>query len=411
MDNLKLNIRATSLEEQENIDKVVDIMKRIDTTTIVAGTIMPDACPTGPNSIPVGAVVVARNAIHPQWHSADVCCSVMLSDLGKVSPKEVLDAAYNVTHFGAGGRDFMELLLKNFPETGMETLISLEGSDRIEELLPKLLKNKFIGQEGKQKAISYLGTQGDGNHFLSVGVSAKTGDTMLVTHHGSRALGAMLYKNGLNRAKELTQEENAWIPYDTEDGRQYWEALQLVREWTKLNHEIIHGITANALGLKTVICQFWNEHNFVFKDGDLFYHAKGATPLTDKFVPDNETGLRIIPMNMAQPILIVKGKATDTNLGFAPHGAGRNVSRSKYTKQWEERRKQYSSEELMAVETAGLDIRWYSGIPDVSELPSAYKDANTVKEQMLEFGLGDIVDEIIPYGCIMAGLSEWKRRK
>lgn len=32
--------------------------------------------------------------------------------------------------------------------------------------------------------------------------------------------------------------------------------------------------------------RYWNEHNFVFRDGDLFFHAKGATPLDDKFMPD-----------------------------------------------------------------------------------------------------------------------------
>jgi len=29
-----------------------------------------------------------------------------------------------------------------------------------------------------------------------------------------------------------------------------------------------------------------------------------------------------------------------------------------------------------------------------------------VKRQIIEFGLGEVVDEIIPYGCIMAG--DWQ---
>lgn len=45
---------------------------------------------------------------------------------------------------------------------------------------------------------------------------------------------------------------------------------------------------------------FWNEHNFVFKDSNKFYHAKGATPLEDKFVRDSYNGLRLIPLNMSQ---------------------------------------------------------------------------------------------------------------
>jgi tRNA-splicing ligase RtcB (3'-phosphate/5'-hydroxy nucleic acid ligase) len=48
-------------------------------------------------------------------------------------------------------------------------------------------------------------------------------------------------------------------------------------------------------------------------------------------------------------------------------------------------------------------------------LPSAYKNADMVKRQITEFGLGEIVDEILPYGCIMAGDWEseapWKVKK
>jgi hypothetical protein len=78
--------------------------------------------------------------------------------------------------------------------------------------------------------------------------------------------------------------------------------LQLVREWTKLNHTIIHNVTAQKLNIDP-FDRFWNEHNFVFKENDLFYHAKGATPLDDKFVPDSKDGLRLIPLNMSEPVL------------------------------------------------------------------------------------------------------------
>ncbi len=65
-------------------------------------------------------------------------------------------------------------------------------------------------------------------------------------------------------------------------------------------------------------------------------------------------------------------------------------------------------------ETNGIDARFYMGIPDASELPSAYKNATAVKSQISEYGLADIVDEVLPYGCIMAGDWEkeapWRKR-
>jgi hypothetical protein len=48
-------------------------------------------------------------------------------------------------------------------------------------------------------------------------------------------------------------------------------------------------------------------------------------------------------------------------------------------------------------------------------LPSAYKNADSVRNQMEEFGLGTVIDEVLPYGCIMAGNWEinapWKKRR
>jgi tRNA-splicing ligase RtcB len=384
------NIKAESEEEIANVESVLSAMKGLMTTpTLVGGAVMPDACPTGEGQIPVGGIVIARNAIHPAMHSADICCSVMMTSLGHISPEKVLDMAHSVTHFGGGGREEFSLLPHDLEE--------------------KLLGNRFLNTErslGFAKA--HLATQGDGNHFLFVGLSRKTGETVMVTHHGSRGLGANLYTQGMKVAeyfrKEIspaTLEKNAWIPFDTEEGGSYWEALQLVREWTKLNHETIHNATAQKLNIDPYE-RFWNEHNFVFKEGDLFYHAKGATPLDDKFVPDSKEGLRLIPLNMSEPILIVKGKTTESNLGFAPHGAGRNISRSRHKRNNAHK----TIEQIFKEETKGLDIRFFSGHIDISELPSAYKDATFVKRQMEEFGLGEVLDEIMPYGCIMAG--DWQ---
>jgi tRNA-splicing ligase RtcB (3'-phosphate/5'-hydroxy nucleic acid ligase) len=396
------NIKAESIYETDNVNVVFNTMDAVmKTPTVVGGAVMPDACPAGPlGHIPVGGVVVAKNAIHPAMHSADICCSVMTTNFGSVKPSEVLDVANNVTHFGPGGRDDLRINNTN-------------------ELKDRMLNNYFLKDE---KAIHlanhHLGTQGDGNHFLFVGNSENTGDTHMVTHHGSRGLGAYLYKKGMKVAEKYrkmlspnTLKMNAWIPYDTEDGRAYWEALQIVRDWTKLNHETIHDLVLGGTGKMNGDDRFWNEHNFVFKDGDSFYHAKGATPLDDKFVPDSKNGLRLIPLNMKEPVLVVRGNTTTNNLGFAPHGAGRNVSRSAH------KRNNVGMEDIdiFNKETEGLDVRFYSNRIDISELPSAYKDAKAVQRQMSEFNLGEVVDKILPYGCIMAGDWEfdapWKNKK
>ena len=387
------NISADTLVEQQNIDYVRQSMRLLmRTPTVVTGAIMPDACPAGPpGTIPVGGVVVTRNALHPGMHSADICCSVMLTNLGKVDPKKVLDVAQQVTHFGPGGRP---------PERRYVLPASI---------LAGFEENIFLNS-GKSIALAHeqLGTQGDGNHFLYVGISRNTGDTMLVTHHGSRGVGALLYKNGMRVAERFRQAlspetapANAWLPAHSPEGAAYWQALQTVRQWTKLNHLCLHDDVAQRLGAP-VQQRYWNEHNFVFKTGDLYYHAKGATPLDPRFMPDI-TGPRIIPLNMAQPILIVEGATTENNLGFAPHGAGRNLSRTRHKAGKADKTK----EAWFAEETQGIDARFFFNQIDISELPSAYKNAAEVQRQIAQFGLATTLDEVQPYGCIMAG--DWEQ--
>ena len=393
--NYIINLETNNEDEINNLSAITATMDVLmKTPTVVAGVIMPDACPTGEQGqIPVGGVVVTENSIHPSMHSADVCCSVMSSDLGKIDPKEVLDIAFKTTHFGAGGRK----------EHGGWGDLLYDNSYLVEKILGNYYTKDYI-----EKAAKHLGTQGDGNHFLFVGISEKTGNTHIVTHHGSRGFGAAVYKKGMDTAEKYrkklspsTLKRNAWIPYDTVEGELYWEALQIIREWTKLNHESLHNRIINKLKTQYED-RFWNEHNFVFKDGNKFYHAKGATPLEDKFVPDSYNGLRLIPLNMSQPVLVVKGKETDNNLGFAPHGAGRNISRAEHHR----RNVNKTDEQIFKDETKGLDVRFYTGKIDISELPSAYKNAESVQNQIEKFGLGEIVDRILPYGCIMAGKQE-----
>jgi tRNA-splicing ligase RtcB (3'-phosphate/5'-hydroxy nucleic acid ligase) len=388
-----INIAAENDLEAINVADVTASMRAImQTPTVRGGAIMPDACPTGAiGTIPVGGVVVAEGAIHPGMHSADICCSVMLTEFENSDPKTVLDAVHKATHFGPGGRP-----------NGQRYTLSFDLIDAFRE-------NMFLRDDKiLRAAVEQMGTQGDGNHFAFVGRSKATGRTCLVTHHGSRGPGAGLYKLGMGMAERFrralspkTLPANAWIPFDTPEGMAYWDALQLIRRWTKANHNAIHQAATEGAGAK-MLDRFWNEHNFVFRRGDLFYHAKGATPVAADFLPDTN-GIQIVPLNMAEPILLIRGEATVNNLGFAPHGAGRNMSRTAHKRELGT----YAETTVFARETEGLDVRFYSGNVDVAELPSAYKPAATVRAQMAQFGLATVVDEILPYGSIMAG--DWER--
>jgi RNA-splicing ligase RtcB len=394
-----MNIEIEGDDERANVASVEATMRELMRTPVVkAGAVMPDACPAGPpGTIPVGGVV-ASEAIHPGMHSADICCSMAISIFPKVAPSELLDAVQLITHFGPGGR-----------QRGAQ----FRPSDR---LMAGFRENALLS-DGLSAAIEHFGTQGDGNHFAYVGTMKSTGETALVTHHGSRAPGARLYDKGMKIAERFRREvspqtlkQNAWIPADSPEGELYWNALQLIRAWTKENHFLIHDLAAQQLAAK-VADRFWNEHNFVFRKSDgLFYHGKGATPAFDGWAED-ATDLTIIPLNMPEPILVARGKNAERGLGFSPHGAGRNFSRTRHLTRLAGRLK----EEVFAEETRSIDARFFSGHIDLSELPSAYKSADSVRRQIERFQLAEIVDEVLPYGTIMAGDWEadapWRKRK
>lgn len=396
-----LNIRAETPDDAENIAQVEAHMRELmRVPTVVAGAVMPDACSSSrePGTIPVGGVIATKEAIHPGMHSADICCSMAVSIFGPADPTKILDAGMKLSHFGPGGRPH---------------------SDQIQppaDLVAQFDANRFLAKV--QRAVGdHFGTQGDGNHFFYVGRVASTGEIALVTHHGSRKPGAILYTAGMEAAERVRQKlspetapHNAWIPAETEDGRAYWDALQIIRAWTKANHYAIHDLVAKTLALK-VKDRFWNEHNFVFRrDDGLYYHGKGATPAWADFANDS-SGLTLIPLNMAAPILIARGRDAANGLGFAPHGAGRNFSRSAYMRRLAGRQEA----EIVAEQTVGIDARFFCGTPDVSELPGAYKPAATVRAQIAEYGLAEIVDTIEPIGSIMAGDTQrdapWRKVK
>lgn len=402
--HLHYNIDAENAGDVENIAAVAKHMDELmRVPTIKAGAVMPDACPAGsaPGTIPVGGVVACENAIHPGFHSADICCSMAITTIGFIDPKKVLDAAQAVTHFGPGGRsDAMPGSFMN------KTLGSIIG---------RFEGNQFLDNDQmRDMARWHFMTQGDGNHFFYVGTLKSSGETAIVTHHGSRKPGAMLYKAGMRVAEKMTKaiapsvpKHQAWIPADTIEGVDYWRALQILREWTKANHFALHNSVIHRVGGR-VAERFWNEHNFVFQKSDgLYYHAKGATPAYPNFSGDTN-GLTLIPMNMGEPILITRGRNANNGLGFAPHGAGRNFSRTAHKANVEQSLFWGWSHEKATGLSPDLDVRWFSGKEDVSELPLGYKSASSIRRQIATYDLATIVDEVLPYGCIMGGEFDWR---
>jgi tRNA-splicing ligase RtcB len=162
--------------------------------------------------------------------------------------------------------------------------------------------------------LHHFGTQGDGNHFFYVGRLKSSGETVIVTHHGSRKPGAMLYKHRHAGCRAHTRtiaagmpKHQSWIVADTTEGREYWASVATHSRMDEAKSFRAFTTRSQRMSPPRIEERFWNEHNFVWQKSDgLFYHGKGATPAFPNFAADTN-GLTLIPMNMAEPILIARG--------------------------------------------------------------------------------------------------------
>jgi RNA-splicing ligase RtcB len=211
--------------------------------------------------------------------------------------------------------------------------------------------DSIVAPVNKELAALSLGTLGGGNHFIELDTD-KSGDQYIVIHSGSRHLGVEVCKwhqsvavdyhhKGLSKAKvieRLKREGNERLIEETlakmervpddlaylegRDMELYLHDMELAQLYATRNREamlfdILNGlrIPHDALGTR-----FCTVHNYIELPRRIL--RKGAISL--------ECGeLAIIPMNMCDGSLIVRGYGNPDWNCSGPHGAGRIMSRSK----------------------------------------------------------------------------------
>ena len=266
-----------------------------------------------------------------------------------------------------------------------------------------------ITKQNKDKAWSQLGTSGSGNHFVEFGIFTlhsdlthrvpliRPSDTFspsggegwdegatqflpagtyvaLLSHSGSRGTGAAVCdhysKIAFGQFPDLPSELKrlAWLSLDSQEGQEYWNAMELMGQYAAANHACIHRHIAEHLGA-TVLLDLENHHNFAWKEKhviggverEVIVHRKGATPA-------GAGVLGIIPGSMASPGFVVSGKGNAESLNSASHGAGRAMSRKAANEKfnWKDVNR-FLRERGVTLISAGLD-----------EVPMAYKNIREV---------------------------------
>jgi len=241
-----------------------------------------------------------------------------------------------------------------------------------------------ITREHKDKAWRQLGTSGSGNHFVEFGtltLSEPADDlglapgeyVALLSHSGSRGAGAAVCSvySGIAQSRLPKRYEElgrlAWLDLDSEPGREYWAAMNLMGEYAAANHEVIHRLVSKLLGAE-ILAGVENHHNFAWKEehdgAELVVHRKGATPA-------GAGVLGVIPGSMADPAFVVRGKGNADSLKSASHGAGRRMSRTqaKNTYNWRSVKNDLAKKGITVL-SAGAD-----------EVPYAYKRIEDVMRE------------------------------
>ncbi|MEO0414200.1 MAG: RtcB family protein, partial [Verrucomicrobiota bacterium] len=328
----------------------------------VAGALMPDAH-LG-YGLPIGGVLATEGTVIPYAVGVDIACRMKLT---------VLDLPVNWIE---KERDKLKSQLSRDTQFGIGASFK---KPHVHEVLDRDWSVSPITQRNKDKAWSQLGTSGSGNHFVEFGVftldhyqfGIEPGEYLaLLSHSGSRGTGAAV----ANHYSKIAQAQHAdlpkelihlsWLDLQSEEGTEYWNAMNLMGDYAAANHACIHRSLAKNLGAE-VLVDIENHHNFAWKEEhfgkEVIVHRKGATPA-------GAGVLGIIPGSMASPAFVVRGKGVAESLNSASHGAGRVMSRTKALKQFDwQSEKRKLAEAGITLLSAGLD-----------EVPGVYKDIHSV---------------------------------
>ena len=353
----------------------------------VKGALMPDA--HHGYGLPIGGVLATENSVIPYGVGVDIGCRMCLS-LFDIPTQKL-----------AGESEKFLNMLGEHTKFGLQTFTNPMDDPIFSREEFKYIK---VARDNRDKAYKQIGSSGGGNHFVEFGIAKLTdpnnefdlplGEYLAVlSHSGSRGMGANIAKYYTNVAMQkcrLPKEARhlAWLTLDSQEGHEYWLAMNLAGDYASACHDHIHRRLAKALGSKP-IARVENHHNFAWKeklkDGrEVIVHRKGATPA-------GKGVLGVIPGSMTAPGFIVRGKGNFESLQSASHGAGRQMSRSLAKRSLTQSEvKKVLAAHKVSLMGGGLD-----------EAPMAYKDIRAVMGHQMD--LVDIIGEFQPRIVRMAG--------
>ena len=280
----------------------------------------------------IGLTMTIKDSVVPNLTGVDLGCGMLVLKVDKSFPidlKQMDRIWHNDIPSGMNHRRTPHRFADN---VDLENLICPVNADKL------------------KLSISSLGS---GNHYGEVDVDDE-GNHYIVIHSGSRHLGIEVCRFHQDRAiayhRNGNPERLATIEQLKSEGKKteieealknikpsipnelaylegslmqdYLHDMRIAQDFAMWNREAMMDVIIEGLGIKRkhILDKFCTMHNYI--DLDNMVLRKGAISL-------QKDEVAIIPMNMRDGALIVKGKGNPEWNCSGPHGAGRLMSRTK----------------------------------------------------------------------------------
>lgn len=327
------NVYATTVED-ECTSQIYSFMN----SPVVEGShvaIMPDTH-AGKGAC-IGFTQKINGRVNPNMVGVDIGCGML-----------VLKISHDVDYFNKPGLEKLDKVINQYIPHGMA------HRDSLHRFAYDIDLSNLIADADCYNELYALGSLGGGNHFIEVDRDEE-GDYYIVIHSGSRHLGIAVAsyweKKAFETCKNASVAKSELIAHLKKEGREkdiqnelskiapvivskelsylegvdldgYLHDMHIAQEFARLNREAMLDVIIKKMNIKRnhIVDKWCTIHNYIdIKNGIL---RKGAISL-------QKDEMAIIPMNMKDGSLIVRGKGNEEWNFSGPHGAGRLMSRSK----------------------------------------------------------------------------------
>lgn len=351
--------------------------------------VMPD-CHSGISCV-IGLTMTIIDKVVPNLVGVDIGCGVLV---------QKVDKSY---HFDMKQVD--KVCHQDIPSGMNHNVKKHRFADRVDW-------DNIIAPVNAEKLKLSIGTCGGGNHYEEIDED-EDGNHYIVIHSGSRHLGIEVcnfyQKEAIKYHKNQRQTKQEVIERLKAQGRQseieavlkanqaatcpipdefaylegellqnYLHDMKLAQEFAWWNREAMLDVMVSNLGIKRhqLLDKFCTVHNYI--DLDHMILRKGSISL-------QKDERAIIPMNMRDGALLVRGKGNEEWNFSGPHGAGRLMSRSKA--------KETLTMEAFKSSMEGIYTTCV-GSGTIDESPMAYKPMDEIVRNIQE--TADIITTIKP---------------